>query len=98
MPTVANPGVPLAHYREHRGSVILECLDCMGYRRFDLEAVISRLAARGVGGEGTGIRAVASFVRAPCPRCGGSRFESRPYFPGAPKDAGWRSPEPLNVA
>ena len=70
------------------------CLDCMNHRTFDLEAVIARLAVRGVGGAQTGIKAVASFVRAPCPRCGGERFDSRPHFPGLPKDPGWLSPRP----
>ena len=56
----------------------------MQWRRFNLEAVIERLRLRGIGGEETGIRAVAGFTREPCPRCGGKRFESRPYFPGLP--------------
>jgi hypothetical protein len=87
-PTTA-PGVQLAHYRQHNGGVTLTCLDCLGHRTFELEAVIGRLAARGVGGEWTGVRAVAGYVRQPCPRCGGGRFESRPYFPPRPKGHGW---------
>jgi hypothetical protein len=60
------PSVPLAHYRQHNGSVTLTCLDCMRYRRFDLEAVIRFLEALGVGGDQTGVKAVAHFVREPC--------------------------------
>jgi hypothetical protein len=75
-----DPGVPLGAYREHRAGVLLTCLDCQRRRSFDLETVIGRLEARGVGGAGTGIKAVAGFVREPCPRCGGTRFESRPDF------------------
>src|SRR6516164_6163902 len=58
MQAAVDPGVPLAHYRQHRGGVTLICLDCNGHRVFDLEAVIRRLSARGVGGETTGVRAV----------------------------------------
>jgi hypothetical protein len=75
-----NPGVPLAHYRQHDGAVLLTSLDCVHRRTLPVEAVISRLTARGLGDEGTGLRAVAGFVREPCPRCGGSRFETRPEF------------------
>lgn len=75
-----NPGVPLGDYRKHGAGVLLTCLDCMQNRTFDLEVVIGRLEARGVGDASTGIRAVAAFIRAPCPRCGGKRFESRPDF------------------
>jgi hypothetical protein len=66
----------------------------MNWRTFDLETVIDRLATRGIGGAHTGIKAVAGLVREPCPRCGGGRFESRPHFPGLPKDPGWLSPPP----
>ena len=82
-----HPGVPLAQYRQHRGQFELTCLDWMQWRRFNLEAVIERLRWRGDGGEQTGIKAVAGFTREPCPRCGGKRFESRPYFPGLPVGA-----------
>ena len=86
-----SPGVPLAHYRQHNDGVTLTCLDCTQHRTFGLEAVIGRLVARGLGGEQTGVKAVAGFVREPCPRCRGSRFESRPYFPPIPKGEGWTS-------
>ena len=92
--SLTDPGVPLTPYRQHRGAVELTCLDCMQARRFDLEAVIRRLHSRGVGGEQMGIKSVAGLVRQPCPRCGSGRFESRPYFPAFPKDAGWLSPPP----
>jgi hypothetical protein len=76
-----NPGVPLAHYRQHKAGVRLTCLGCMHRRELPLEAVIERLKARGLGDETTGIMAVADFVRRPCPRCGGERFETAPAFP-----------------
>jgi hypothetical protein len=94
MHSTTEPGVPLAHYRQHDAGVCLTCLDCMHHRTLGLESVIRRLRVRGVGDQTTGIKAVASFVRAPCPRCGGERFESRPDFPGLPKDPGWLSPPP----
>jgi hypothetical protein len=65
------PGIPLAHYRQHGAGVWLTCLDCMNHREFELEAVIRRLVARGVGSAATGIKAVAAYVTEPCPRCGG---------------------------
>ena len=74
-------GVPLGHYREHRAQVRLTCRGCMLHRDLPLEAVIARLEARGVGGEGTGIVALAGLVRAPCGRCGGRRFVTGPAFP-----------------
>ena len=58
------PGVPLDHYRQHRGGVTLMCLDCMNHRTFDLEAVIARLAVRGVGGAQTGIKAAITTADA----------------------------------
>jgi hypothetical protein len=61
----------------------------MNRREFELEAVIGRLIARGLGDAGTGIKAVASYVTDPCPRCGGRRFETTPAFPVIPKAARW---------
>ena len=75
------PGVPLAHYRQHGAGVRLFCRDCMLSRDLPLESVIERLEARCVGGAGTGIRALAGLVREACPRCGGRRFETTPAFP-----------------
>lgn len=54
-----DPGVPLAHYRQHNASVRLFYLICQDERTLPLEAVIERLKARGLGEENTGIRAVA---------------------------------------
>lgn len=81
-PPVDDPGVALDDYRQHGAGVGLTCLDCMLLRILPLEAVITRLPQRGVGDGGTGVRAVARYVRGACPRCGGKRFESRPAFPG----------------
>ena len=92
MRSVPEPGVPLAHYRDHGAGVWLTCLDCMNHRKFGLEAVIGRLVARGVGGGATGIKALASYVTEPCPRCGGRRFDTSPAFPAFPKADGWRPP------
>jgi hypothetical protein len=39
--------------------VLLTCLDCFWRQTIDREVVIARLLARGVGGEQTGIKAVA---------------------------------------
>ena len=78
---MADPGVPLAHYRQHGASVRLTCLACMQHHDWPLEAVTERLRARGVGGETTGVREAARHVRSPCGQCGGSRFETAPAFP-----------------
>ena len=75
-----SPGVPLAHYRQHGADVLLTCIDCIDHRVLPLEALIDRLRARGLGDETTGVKTVAGFVTAPCGRCGGARFESRPNF------------------
>ena len=83
-----NPGVPLGAYRVHQAGVLLTCLDCQFRRTFDLEAIISRLVARGVGDEHTGIKEVAHHIRAACPRCGGKQFDSSPDFPPTRRDAG----------
>lgn len=81
MPDNDDPGVSLFHYRQHQARVGLICRDCHLHRSLDLEAVIARLIARGVGDAETGVRAIAKFVNARCPRCGGKRFETRPEFP-----------------
>lgn len=93
------PGVPLSHYRQHGAGVRLTCRDCKAHRDLPLEAVIGRLEARGVGGERTGIVALAQLVRGPCPRCGGSRFvtapawaPSRPSLPAPARDGQARAP------
>jgi hypothetical protein len=88
MSPLPDPGVPLAHYRQHGAGVLVICAGCRQTRTFGLEPVIRRLMARGVGDERTGIRAVANFVRDPCPRCGGRRFETRPAFPSPRQDPG----------
>ncbi len=90
-----DPGVPLAHYRQHNARVRLCCLDCQHHRELPVEAVIERLKVRGLGDENTGIRAVAGFVAVPCPRCAGLRFQTMPSFPTIPKGPGWMSPSPV---
>ena len=87
-----DPGIPLADYRALGAGVVLTCLDCLKRREFPLEVVISRLVARGMGGGSTGIKAVAGFVRDPCPRCGGRRFDIAPAFPVIRKADGWTAP------
>jgi len=82
------PGVPLAHYRDHGAGVWLTCPDCVNHRELPLEAVIRRLIARGVGSAATGIKEVAGYVNRPCPRCGGRRFDSSSAFPARPKGKG----------
>ena len=74
-------GVPLAMYRKNRANVLLTCLDCFWRQTIDREKLIERPEARGVGGEHTGIKAVAQLVTRACPRCGGRRFDSCPAFP-----------------
>ena len=81
---VSNKSVPLGAYRALGAGVRLTCRDCKLHRDLDLEAVIQRLAARGVGGEHTGIVALAGLVRRPCARCGGRRWVTGPAF--APGD------------
>jgi len=76
-----SPGVPLAHYRQHRAGVRLTCRDCQLHRDLPLEAVIARLEARGLGGAHTGIRSLSGLVRRPCGRCGGTRFVTAPAWP-----------------
>jgi hypothetical protein len=80
--TSSPPGVPLAHYRSHRGTgVRVTCRDCQLHHDSPLEAVIKRLEARGVGGAQTGIVELAALVRAPCSRCGGRRLVTAPCWP-----------------
>ena len=81
MSPVSDPGVPLAQYRKIGARVLLSCLDCHHHHSMALEAVIKRLEDHGLGDERTGIKAVASFVSRPCPRCGSWRFDTRPDFP-----------------
>jgi hypothetical protein len=74
-----NPGVPLGQYREVDFDVLLSCLDCLKSTILKREAVIKQLEARGTGGAHTGILELARMVQQPCGRCGGSRFDTRPY-------------------
>ena len=46
---MSNPGVSLAHYRQHSRVVVrVTCRDRVSHRDLPLEAVIARLEARGV--------------------------------------------------
>lgn len=77
-------GVELAHYLlDGRCCVRFSCMGCQMARDFPVQQVIDRLKARGLGGERTGIRAVARFVEKPCPRCNGFRFETTPGWGAA---------------
>lgn len=75
------PGVELAHFRQHGCGVRFTCRDCKRHHDVDLEVVIARLQARGVGGAHTGIRTVARLAEKPCERCGATRFETTPAWP-----------------
>ncbi|MBI1682397.1 hypothetical protein [Caulobacter hibisci] len=81
-------GVPLAHYRQHKADVLLDCDNCMLSRSIPLEIVIERLNARGLDGENVGIREVARYTKGPCPRCGKRAWSTRPDFPGWPGQDG----------
>lgn len=87
-----DPGVPLGHYRQHKANVLLICNGCALSRSLPLDAVVARLQARGVGGDETGIRAVARLTNRPCPRCGKTDFQSRPHFPSIPGQSGFAAP------
>ena len=82
------PGVPLAHYRQHRATVRTFCRNCALTLELDLEEVIAGLVARGRGDENTGIRAVAKTFRRPCERCGMLAWETTPGFPSIPGQDG----------
>lgn len=74
-------GVALGHYRTHDGcGVLLTCLACQAHHQVDLEKVIARLVAVGLGDASTGIRAVGRLADRPCLKCGATRWESRPAF------------------
>lgn len=78
---MTEPGVPLEHYRRHRGcGVLFHCTGCQKHWAVPIDDVVRRLEQRRLGGEQTGIKAVAQFVEKPCPRCGGFKFETRPGF------------------
>lgn len=83
-----DPGIPLAHYREHGAGVLLICEACGDLQHLGLEAVIKRLVARGVGDENTGIRAVARLTRGPCKKCGVRNWSTVPDFPTRPGQDG----------
>ncbi|HEX8570497.1 MAG TPA: hypothetical protein VF699_11330 [Caulobacteraceae bacterium] len=73
--------VPLAHYFEHAGcGLLLICLRCEQSRRFELPEIIARLEGRRIRADLLGIQDVARYVRGPCPRCGGTKFASRPAW------------------
>lgn len=78
------PGVPLAHYRQHGADVELGCIGCAYARTLDLETVIARLDARGLDGAAVGMVELARHVTEPCPRCGGREWYTRPAMPPPP--------------
>lgn len=77
-----DPGVSLSHYlAEHPGvGVRFTCESCQDSHDVPMPDVIARLKERGIGGEHTGIRAVARLADRPCQRCGAMRYETRPAF------------------
>lgn len=89
----AAQGVPLGRWRAHADvGVLVICRRCQDRRVLDLEAVIARLAARGLDGEAIGIRALAGHVRGACARCGARAWETRPHYPGIPGMNGFAAP------
>lgn len=102
MPPLADPapdrgGVPLADLRRLSSlgaevGVLVICGRCQDRRLYALEAVIARLAARGLPAETIGIRRVTDHVRGACPACGAAgAFETRPHYPGIPGMNGFRA-------
>jgi len=83
-----DPGIPLSHYRSHRGcGVHFICLTCSRQIAAPLEAVISRLERKGLGDASTGIKVPGQLSRRPC-SCGSVRWESRPAFAAIPDQMG----------
>jgi hypothetical protein len=81
VPEKFEPGVALAHYRQHGAGVEVHCGGCSLTSVLDLERVIEGLVARGLGGEGTGICQVGRTFHRPCVRCGAVNWQTRPAFP-----------------
>lgn len=78
-------GVLLRQLKAAGANVLLTCCACQNARELPLQKVIDRLIARRRGGPETGVRAVASFVDQPCPKCSSAGpFESRPAYPRMP--------------
>ncbi len=78
------PGLPLSYFLEHHPAtgVLAICDGCQRSRRYELQAVVTRLAARGLTAPSAlGIRAMSAHVRGPCPRCQGRSFTTRPDWP-----------------
>lgn len=78
------PGLPLAYFLKHHpeaGALVI-CDKCQRGRRYELPAVVARLAERGIGKpDELGIRAISGLVRRPCPQCQGQSFSTRPDWP-----------------
>ncbi len=75
-------GVPLRHYIEHHPKVGVRfiCQGCAQTTDRPMAEVVAGLKARGLGGEATGIRAIARLLTRPCARCGRIYWETRPAF------------------
>lgn len=78
------PGLPLGYFLKHHpeaGALVI-CDACQRGNRYELPAVVARLATRGIENpERLGIRAISALVRAPCPQCRGRSFSTRPDWP-----------------
>lgn len=88
-PDPFDAGVQLHLYRG-QADILLTCVECIWRETVPLEATIERLNARGLDGEGMGIRELARHVRKACPQCGKRAWETRPAFHGVPGQKGTR--------
>lgn len=90
-PSASTAGQPLAHYRQHGADVGLYCNGCAESRVIPLEALITRLNARGFDGAQVGVIEAARYVIQACRACGGRSWTTRPRFPSIPGQSGFRS-------
>ncbi|HJR83463.1 MAG TPA: hypothetical protein VJ775_06005 [Sphingomicrobium sp.] len=76
-----DPGVPLSYYLANHGVGVRFCCEaCQASHDVPMADVVERLKALGLGDERTGIREVARFAEKPCPRCGATRWSTRPAW------------------
>ena len=84
-----DPGVPLAHYRQHQADLLLMC-GCPHSQVVPLETVISRRTARGFDAAQVGAREAVNLTPRPGAKCGTARWTRRPASPAIPGQNGFR--------
>jgi len=82
-PPAPEPGIPIAYYLANHPETAVElaCAHCNNRKVVPFAEMVEQLKARGLGDENSGILEIGPMMKAPCMRCEGVRWVSRPWWP-----------------